>query len=283
MVACLAFGLSACASATPTSSAPSASAGPTGSPELAAAIEALPPSISSSGDLRIATLVDSPPSAYQSTDGNLIGWEIELGQLLAQRLGLEAKFVPMEFARILPDVASGAVDIGLSSIFDTPSRRLKVDFIDYYRTGVTWAALTGKEVNPEDACGLTVAVQQGTFEEVTDLPQKSVVCVAAGKKPIAIMALPTQAEVVDAVLLGKADALLGDSPVTVYGVQHSNEQLAVVGQTYDMTLCGIPVSKANPELAKALELALIDLQNDGTYERVLGKWGVDVGAIPKPA
>ena len=276
------LGLAGCAGggrATNEASSTAAASATSATDVLAVAVAALPADIVESGELVIATDAGSRPVSYRNDGGELVGWEIELGSQLAARLGLRARFVVKPFFQIIPGVVSGVSDTGIASIFATEERSKFVDFVAYYEAGIAWAAPAGSKVTPDSACGKTVAVRTGTVQETVDLPTKSAACVKAGQGPIVIKGLPDQEQITNEVVLGYADAFSADSPVTADAVLQSSGRLVQVGRVYDMYLCGMPVSKDQPGLARALNLALADLQLDGTYGRLLGKWGVEVGAI----
>lgn len=197
---------------------------------------------------------------------------------VAAKLGLKTEYQQAKFDNILPGLIGGKYALGLSSFFDTKEREKQVDMVNYYTAGIQWASAAGKTVDPNDACGLTLAVQNGTTEALDDAPAKSKACTDAGKPEITILGYDTQDEATAAVTLGRADALSADSPVTQYAVAQSNGKLQIAGDVYDIFLYGMPVPKGS-ELGAALQAALKELQADGTYTDILTKWGVDGGAI----
>jgi polar amino acid transport system substrate-binding protein len=280
IVLCLA--LAGCSTSEGTSDAAVASIAPSVDPVLAEATSQLPAEIVSSGELVIATDGVSRPNSYIGDGGDLVGWEIELGNEIAARLGLTARFVVTPFDQIITEVAGGAVDMGLASMFDTKLRQQEVVFVDYYQGGVTWAAPAGSAITPDTACGLTIAVRSGTYQQTVDLPAKSAACEKSGQEPIIVTSLRTQDEVTNEVLSGFAAAYTADSPVTLDAILQSSGRLVQAGRTYDVQFYGMPLRKNREGLAPALLAAITDLQADGTYSRVLGKWGVDEGAILSP-
>ena len=238
----------------------------------------VPPDVASAGKIVIGTDATYPPNEYKDPDGNPIGWEIELADAMAAKLGLKTEYVLAKFDNILPGLIGGKYQAGLSSFFDTKEREKQVDMVNYYTAGIEWAAKAGNNIDPNNACGKTLAVQNGTTEALDDAPAKSKACTDAGKPEINILGYDTQDEATAAVLLGRADALSADSPVTEYAVKQSNGKLQTVGDVYDVFLYGIPVQKGS-SLGPALQAALKQLQADGTYASILSKWGVDGGSI----
>lgn len=281
LLASAALLLSGCvnnAPATPAGSA-AASGGAASVTKDDAAAAKLPEEIVSAGKLVIGTDATYAPNEFKDAAGNPVGWEIELADAMAAKLGLTTEYNIAKFDNIIPSITGGKYDVGLSSFFDTKERQQQVDMIDYYTAGIQWAALAGKTIDPDDACGLKLAVQNGTTEALDDGPAKSDACVAAGKEPIQLLGYDTQDDATAAVTLGRADAMSADSPVTQYAVAQSGGKLETQGDVYSVFLYGMPIAKDRGTLGEALQAALQSLMEDGTYTAILEKWGVEQGAI----
>ncbi|TPW74548.1 ABC transporter substrate-binding protein [Schumannella soli] len=260
---------------------PAASGGASDVKKDEAAAKLLPADIVESGTLTLGTDATYAPNEFKDADGNPIGWEIELADAMAGKLGLKTKYQVAKFDNIIPGITGGKYDVGLSSFFDTQERQKQVDMIDYYQAGIQWATPAGKTVDPDNACGITLAVQNGTTEALDDGPAKSKACTDAGKAEIKLLGYDTQDDATAAVTLGRADALSADSPVTLYAVKQSKGKLEVSGDPYSVFLYGMPIAKDRGTLGQALQAALQSLQDDGTYAKILKKWGVEDGAIDK--
>lgn len=273
-----AFALAGCVNNTGTaaSSSPTTNVG-----KYQKAIDLLPASVKSSGQLVIGSDLSNPPSTYQTPNGAPTGWEIDLAHQIAASLGLKTAIQNAEFDNILPSVVGGKYDLGMSSYFDTKVREQKVNMIDYFRAGVKWASLKGHPVSPDNACGLKVAVQANTYESAVDLPAKSAACTQAGKQPIDIIAFNTEQEFTSAVALGRTDALAAGSPVTDYMVKNSGGKLDFDGEMYSPFFLGIVTSKSDTQLKAAVVAALQHLIDTGSYLQLLKKWGIQEGAISR--
>ncbi|MBC7441237.1 MAG: ABC transporter substrate-binding protein [Ramlibacter sp.] len=243
-----------------------------------AAAALVPADIAKTGKLVVGTDPTYAPNEFKNEAGEPIGWGIEIAGAIAGKLGLKPEFQVAKFDNIIPSVSGGKADIGESSFTDTVERQKQVDFVNYYTAGIQWASATGKDVDPDNACGLKVAVQATTFEDTDEVPAKSDACVAAGKPPIEKLKYDTQDQATNAVVLGQADALSADSPVTLYAIEQTKGKLQKAGETFDVAPYGIVVAKGS-ELAKAVQAALQSMVDDGTYMEILDKWGVADGAI----
>jgi polar amino acid transport system substrate-binding protein len=243
-----------------------------------AAVALLPAEIADSGKLRIGTDPTYAPNEFKDEAGNPIGWGIEIVDAVAAKLGLTPEYQVSKFDNIIPSVTGGKADIGQSSFTDTIEREEQVDFVNYYTAGIQWASAAGNDVDPNNACGLKVAVQATTYEDTDEVPAKSEACVAAGKPAIEKLQFDTQDAATNAVALGQADALSADSPVTLYAIAKNKDKLQAAGETFDVAPYGIVVAK-DSELTKAIQAALQSMVDDGSYQAILDEWGVADGGI----
>ncbi|MGX5697196.1 ABC transporter substrate-binding protein [Agromyces soli] len=243
-----------------------------------AAVALLPDEIKQAGKLVVGTDAAYPPNEYKDADGNPVGWDVDLVDALGKKLGLEIEYEIASFDKIIPSITGGTMDMGMSSFTDNAERQKQVDFVDYYSAGILWAAAAGKTVDPDDACGLKVAVQATTYEHTDELPAKNQACLDAGKPAIEILPFDTQDAAANAVVLGQADAMSADSPVTGYAIAQTDGKLEAAGEVFDSAPYGFPVAKGS-ELAKAVQAAMQSLVDDGTYEEILTQWGVEAGGI----
>ena len=243
-----------------------------------AAAAMLPAEVADSGKLVIGTDPTYAPNEFKNEAGEPIGWGIELAEGIAAKLGLEPEFQVAKFDNIIPSVTGGKADIGMSSFTDNVEREKQVDFVNYFTAGIQWASAAGKDIDPDNACGLRVAVQATTFEDTDEVPAKSDACVAAGQPPIDKLKYDTQDQATNAVVLGQADALSADSPVTLFAVAQTKGKLQLAGETFDVAPYGVVVAK-DSELTKAVQAALQSMVDDGTYGAILDDYGVADGAI----
>lgn len=273
--AALATGLAGCADntsdAAPVPTTTSVAADP-------AVVELVPAKLAETGTLVVGVNLEYSPNEFKDPEGAPTGWGVDLARAVAEKMGLEIEYKPAAFENILPNVIAGTYDLGLGSFTDTKEREATVDFVTYYSAGTRWAAQAGSTVDPDDACGLTVAVGATTFQETDDLPARSKACTDAGKPAIEIMKMDTQGDITNAVVLGRADAFAADSPVAAYAVKATDGKLELIGEQYDSAPFGLALAK-DGELTEAVRAAVQSAIDDGTYAEILEKWGVESGAI----
>lgn len=240
--------------------------------------ELVPAELRERGVIVIGTNTPYAPNEFKNENGEIVGFDIDVMDAVAAVMGLEADFRESDFEKIIPAIEGGTMDMGASSFTVNAERLETVDFVTYFEAGIQWAAAAGSDVDPDDACGLSVAVQRTTVSDQEDVPARSEACVAAGKPPIEKVQFDTQDEASTAVALGKVDAMSADSPISAYAVKQSNGKMQLVGEVFDSAPYGWPVRKGN-ELAVALEAAANKLIESGDFETIATNWGVENGMI----
>ena len=237
----------------------------------------VPAAIKKAGKLVVGVNVPYTPNEYLQ-GGKVVGFDVDLMDATAKVLGLTTTYRQASFDKIIPAVQGGTYTIGMSSFTDTKEREKSVDFVTYFTAGILWASPKGKNVDPTNACGLTVAVQTNTYEQTDELPALSKKCTSAGKKAINVLPYESQDNATNAVVLGKADAMSADSPVTSYAIKQTGGKLQAAGSIREAAPYGWAVKKGSP-LSTAMQKALQSLIDNGTYLQICKKWGVQAGAI----
>ena len=239
----------------------------------------LPESIKSAGVIKIGTDPTYAPNEFLAADGKTVqGFEVDLFNQVAAKFGVKTQWEPSKFGSIITGVTGKKYDMGISSFTINPERMKEVDMVSYFKAGTQWATQPGnpKGIDPENACGKNVAVQTGTVQETDDLPVRQKKC---GSNKINVLSYDSQAQATSAVVTGKADAMLADSPVGAYAVKQSGGKLEPLGDIYDAAPYGFVLPKGETEFAQAIVEALKQLEQEGAYKAALEKWGVEQGAI----
>jgi polar amino acid transport system substrate-binding protein len=248
--------------------------------------EKVPAAIKSDGKILIGTDSSYAPNEFLDTDGKtVIGFDVDLFNAVAAKLGLKTEWQSAAFDAIIPGILSGKYEAGVSSFTINDERKQQVNMVSYFNAGTQWGTKTGNPtgVQPDDACGKKVAVQTNTVQDTEDLPKRQDQCKSGGKPAITVDRYQRQDQATASVVSGKDDAMLADSPVIAYAVKQTNGQLELLGDIYDAAPYGYVVKKDQTDFAEALAGAVGALVSDGTYKTILDKWGVQAGAITSPA
>lgn len=260
-------------SPSPTAAAPSVTA----DEALAAQV---PEDIKNSGSILFGTDASYAPNEYLADDGTtIVGFDIDMGNAIAATLGLQGKWENSTFDSLIVGVQNGKFNASMSSFTVNPEREKQVNMITYFSAGTSWAVPTGNPsgITVEDPCGKTVAVQKATVQ-VDDIEARNKECTDAGKPEINIQQYSLQSEATTAVVSGKADAMLADSPVVAYAIKQSGK-LEQLGDIYDAAPYGVVVPKDQTEFATAIQGAINAMIENGSYQAVLDQWGLTDGAI----
>jgi polar amino acid transport system substrate-binding protein len=244
----------------------------------------VPPAVAEDGVITVGSDSTYAPSEFLAEDGQtIIGFDVDLFELVAQKLGLDAQFETAPFDSIIAGVGSGRYEVGVSSFTINPERLQQATMVSYFNAGTQWATRAGNPdgVDPENACGLSIAVQRGTVQ-VDDITARSQACETAGQEPITIDQYEAQSDATAAVVSGRDAAVLADSPVMAYAVAQTNGQLELLGDIYDSAPYGYVIPQDQADFAQAVRDAVQALIDDGTYTQVLERWGVQDGAIDDP-
>ena len=255
-----------------------------GTAKNAAAAAQVPAAIKAKGTLRVAADATYPPNESVAANGKtVVGMDADLAKAIGAALGLKVAVVNGTFDSIIPGLASGKYDLGMSSFTDTKEREKTVDFVTYFTAGTSFyvKARGGPAIGGlADLCGQKVAVEKGTTQ-AADVTAQSKKCVAAGKPAVKLSVFPDQNGANLAISSGRADIGMADSPVAAYQVAKSNGQFKLVGKPYGTAPYGIAIPKGNG-MAKPVLTGLKALMADGRYAAILKKWGVQDGAISDP-
>jgi polar amino acid transport system substrate-binding protein len=246
-----------------------------------AAAAMVPAAIKKKGTLVVGTDASYAPSEIFAPNGKtIVGFDIDLFKAVAKTLGLKANFQNAKFGSIISGVTSGKYDIGVSSFSITADREKQATMVSYYSAGTLWAVAKGNpsKINPTKPCGIKVAVQSNTTQALDQLPPLVKACAKAGK-PTHVDSYDAQDQATAAVISGKDDAMLADSPVIADAVKHSNGKLQSAGKIFDSAPYGYVLPKSETKFGQAIVAALKHLQANGDYMKILKSWGVQQGAI----
>src|SRR4051812_21605356 len=288
LIVALALALSACGSSNDDnssgSSGSSGSGGSTAVTKDSAVAAQVPAAIKSKGTLTVAADATYPPNEFLNPgEKTVMGMDADMAQALAGVMGLKAQVKNATFDSIIPGLAAGKYDLGMSSFTDTKEREATVDFVTYFNAGTSFytKAQGGPTVNTlADLCGHKVVVEKGTTQ-ADDANAQSKKCKASGKPAVTVQVYPDQNGANLALSSGRGDVGMADSPVAAYLVKKSSGQFKLSGQTYGEAPYGIAIPKKSG-MQKPVQAAMKKLIEGGQYKAILTKWGIQSGAITDP-
>lgn len=247
---------------------------------VAASAQELPARIKAAGKIVIATNPNYAPITFKDPATNkLMGFDVDLGEAIAQELGVKAEWQEIAFAQMLPSLQTGRVDMAMAWMSDNPRRREVADFVNYAVSGAqfyTLEALAGSIKTAEDLCGKSVGASRSTTWPADIEKWSNENCVAKGKPPIT--AVGTEGSV-DARAQLKTQRLQGavhGSEVMDFFMKLEPKTYTPLGRPFTSAIVGIPVAKTEEgaQLRDAVRGAVARLQAKGIYAQLLAKHGL---------
>ena len=233
--------------------------------------------IRSFGEIVVATEGAWAPWTYHEEDGTLVGFDVEVAQAIAEKLGVKAEFSETEWDGIFAGLDSGRYDIAANGVEVTEERAQKYDFTTPY--GYIRTALIVRGDN-EDITSFEDLEGRHTANSIASTYMtlaESYGATAAG--------VDTLDQTIQMVLSGRADATL-NAEVSFYDYMavHPDANLKVVALTEEASEVAIPVRKGedSASLLEAINQAIDELRADGTLSSISEKYfGKDITAVPE--
>ena len=227
------------------------------------------------GVIRVGINPNFPPMSSRGSDGNWEGFDIDVGNKIAEALGVKAEFVPTETPQRVPFLVADKIDISLGALTRTAERAKLIEFTVPLHTEVM-AVLTTDKVTVGDWKELndakyTLADMRGNW--TVDWLKQNL--------PNAKVSLTdTIADTVRLVGQGRADAIVEN--IDFFMAQTKNYpdvKWKVLPKTIDVSYDSIGVERGNYPLRDALNIVLYSLHSGGFRQRHLGEvvWRADAG------
>ena len=214
-----------------------------------------------------ATESTYPPYEWRNEKGELVGFDIELTETVAKKLGKKVEWLDMPFDSLIPALMSGKVDLVAAGMSATPERAKRVNFSAPYEISFS-AFVTGVENPPKDTdelAGKVVAVQIGTVQENF----------ARSLGNVEVKTFQKFDDCVREVVLGRAAATLMDIPVAKQYVQ-AKDFAGKVTVAFNKQITGADNAIAKPKQDEALTAAvngvIEEMDKSGELAALRDKW-----------
>lgn len=232
---------------------------------------------STKGTINASTITTYPP--FESKDpatGKLQGFDIDLLEAIAAKMGAKVNWTQSSFEQLLPSIQTKRADVVISGMGDTPQRRETISFVDYFNDPGVFAILrtnAAKFPNEEALCGKGIAMSRAStpyLDAMKTWNQEH--CIKAGKPPAENVLSATAVDALLQMSAGRADAAVQSSVQLAFHNAQRDNQYAIVGKPLLPITYGIGFAKDDPQLGQALKAALISVIADGTYLSLMRKW-----------
>ncbi|WP_433499376.1 substrate-binding periplasmic protein [Sphaerimonospora sp. CA-214678] len=223
----------------------------------------------SSGKLTTCTNVPYEPFQFNDENGKVVGFDVDIVDLVAKKLGVEQAIVDIDFAAIKSGAAmnAGKCDVAAAGMTITDERKQNIDFsVPYFDSTQALMAKKGSGVTSLDdvkAKGLKLGAQAST----TGLMYAK----DNGFDPVEFADSPKELNGLQA---GRVDVIIQDLPVVLTWLKKSD-----IGEKFEMVASldtgeqyGIGMKKGNTELVKVVDEVIEAAKADGTYNEIYKKW-----------
>lgn len=225
-------------------------------------------------EIRIATEAGYPPFEYLNTDGDIVGYNIDIGNEICKRLEAKCIWMDQSFDSLIPGLQARKFDLANSTMTATDARRRVIDFsTPLYVVASRLVAHKDKHLEPtaESLKGLRIGVQQGTIMEAHARKEWA-------PKGVTIVAYPSYTNAYLDLAVGRIDASFQEAPNALEGFlsQPEGADFALTGGTVtDNAMLNEPIAigirKGNKKLKAAVDQAILAMQADGTLKQITDK------------
>jgi len=210
--------------------------------------------------VRMGTEGAYPPYNFVNDNGEIDGFERELGDELCKRADLTCTWVTNDWDSIIPNLVSGNYDTIMAGMSITPERDQVIDFTQEYvpAAASSYVALSDNV----DLKGGVIAAQTATIQSAY-----------VAESGATLVEFATADETIAAVKNGEADAVLADKDFLAPIVAESNGALVFTGEDVQIGGgVGMGVRESDGELKAKFDAAISSMKADGTLNTMLKKW-----------
>lgn len=225
----------------------------------------LPDEVKSAGKISIGLDDAYPPMEFRDDTNTLVGFDIDFGNAIGKKLGIEVEWVTTAWDGILPALKSGKFDMIISALSITDERKKEIGYSEPYIAGGPIIIINKDNnsiKNSDDLNGKLVGVQLGSTGEF------------AASKINGVSEVKKYNKVTEALLDLKAkriDAVVADDQVGRYYAGLDSNKYQIVDKLNEEPF-GIGFRKDDTVLINAIQEAINELKADGTLSQISLKW-----------
>jgi len=218
------------------------------------------------GTLRIGVEGTYPPFNFRDEQGQLTGFDVQIAEALATKMGLKPEFTITEWSGLLAGLQAGKYDVIVNQVAATDKRRETFDFSAPYVVSSAQLIVRSNETRPmasaADLKGKKIGVGQGS--NYADL--------ARGIAGAEVKVYPGAPEYLQDLATGRIDAAINDSLLIPYLQQKTHLPVKAGAPLGAVESNAIPFRKGNPKFKEAIDKALAAIQADGSFQKISVRW-----------
>lgn len=220
-----------------------------------------------------------PPQEFMEGD-QLVGIQPDLVAAMAKVMGVEFDNAEIgNFDSLIPGVVSGRYDMSSADFGVTEDRLKEVDFVTEFQLGTAFAVKEGSGITIDaatDLCGHSVGVQSGSYF-IDQLEEADTACSDAGKEPIDLQTFPDDGARVLALTNGRIEVTATAQDAMAYAIDSESLPFELQSFVYEPLEQGIVIADGS-DLGPAIQAAMQEIVENGTYLEILEKWGIEDAA-----
>lgn len=226
--------------------------------------------IKSAGVFKVGTEGTYAPFTYHDASGKLVGFDVEIGEAIAAKLGVKAEFVEGKWDGLIAGIDAKRYDAVINQVGITDARKQKYDFSEPY---IASKAVLIVRDSDDSIKGFADLKGKKSAQSLTSNFGK--IATEAGAELVGTDGFDQSIQLV---LTKRADATINDSLSFLDFKKHKPDApVKIVAEEANADYSGVIIRKGEPELLEAVNKALVDIKADGTYKTIADKYfGQDV-------
>jgi polar amino acid transport system substrate-binding protein len=221
--------------------------------------------------IRAGIMTDSIPGAYYNDDKEWVGFDVDIAEEIARRLGCKLERVPVSNKTRIAFVQQGRIDMSVANMTHKRERDKSIDFsITYFFDGQKILAPKGKFKKLEDFVGQKIATMQGTTSEINVKNLLKELGDPNYEKNV--ISYQKESECFQALKMGRVSGWSTDSTILLGYAAQEPGKYELVGDFFSDEPYGIGLPEDDSKWRDTVNFTIQDMWKDGTYTKIYDKW-----------
>lgn len=221
--------------------------------------------------IRIGIMTDSIPGAFFDEKGEWTGFDYDISTELAKRMGVELERVKVNNKTRIAFIQQNRIDVSVANMTHTRERDKSIDFsITYFFDGQKVLAKKGAFASLEDMKDKKIATMQGTTSEINI--KNALKALGVANPDANVISFQKESECFQALEMGRVAGWTTDATILLGYAAKKPGEFELVGDFLSDEPYGMGLPQDDSALRDAVNFALQDMWNDGTYMTIYNKW-----------
>ncbi|WFA10451.1 amino acid ABC transporter substrate-binding protein [Tissierella sp. Yu-01] len=212
------------------------------------------------------------PMGFRDENGNLVGFDLDLANEVANRWGVTFEFQPIDWSMKETELTTGNIDFIWNGYTITKERKEKVNFSEpYLQYSQLLVTLADSPINSiKDMAGMVVSTQGESSAVDAAYAQPGLV---ESFKNGELVEFPTYNEVFNDLEAGRSDIVIADEVLARYYMKNKGaEKYKILDENLGLEEFAVGLRKEDTQLLDKLNTTLNEIKEDGTYDEIYSKW-----------